>query len=86
MSLNLNRSLVKCLIDTLVAIEFANDVKISDDMAVELLEQISADLQTLTPKDRNTIINEITHLSLTYPNEIRDFVKNLPENLGIAEI
>lgn len=67
MSLILIRSLTKCLIDTIVAIEFNNDLISNEGIAVEVLEQISAELQTLSKIDKNTLINEITHLSQEYP-------------------
>lgn len=85
MSLILIRSLTKCLIDTIVAIEFNDDLIINEDIAVGLLEQISAELQTLSEVDKNTLINEISYLSLEYPRDVSLFVKNLPESIGIAE-
>lgn len=85
MSLILIRSLTKCLIDTIIAIEFNDDLISNEDMAVGLLEQISAELQTLSEVDKNTLINEIAHLSREYPKDVSLFVKNLPESIGIAD-
>jgi hypothetical protein len=83
MSQNLTRSLIKSLIDTLIAIEFSTETIVDEDVAVEILEQISAELQTLSALDKATLVNEISHLSQQYPKEFHEFVKSLPENLGI---
>lgn len=59
---------------------------ISDEgMAVGLLEQISAELQTLSEVDKNTLIKEIVHLSLEYLKDVSLFVRNLSESIGVAD-
>lgn len=83
MSKNLINNLTKCLVNTVVSIELTNQDNINDDFAVELLEQISSDLQSLSDKEKTIIIKQIELLSTSYPPDVGNFVKLLPQNLGI---
>jgi hypothetical protein len=71
------------LVNTVVSIELTNQDNINDDFAVELLEQISSDLQSLSDKEKTIIIKQIELLSTSYPPDVGNFVKLLPQNLGI---
>lgn len=84
MSQILNKHIIKCLIDTLIDLEFAEENSIDDDFAVELLEQISADLQTISNADKVVVTKAIEDLSKSYPNIVSDFVRKLPHTLGIS--
>lgn len=84
MSQMLTKTLIKCLVDVLIALEFLEDEdNINEDQVIQLMEQISDQLQNLTDEDKAILIEEIAQLSKEYSAEVAEFVKNIPENFGI---
>jgi len=80
---NLINNLTKCLVDTLIAIEFSDEKVINKDLAVNLLEQLSAELYQLHKSDKDVLIEIIFQLSKEYPDKYKQFIQELPDNLGI---
>lgn len=83
MSQNLNKLLIKCLVENLIAIEFSDKSLVDEDFSINLIEQISFNLQDISNHDRNTLIHEFNSLSLLYEDTISSFVRKLPETLGL---
>lgn len=83
MSQKYNEKLIKCLVDTIVFLEFTNDGSIQEDVAIQLLEQIAYELQFLDSEDKIDMANKIISMSSLYPDEKQPFVMGLPEVLGI---
>ncbi len=83
MSSNFTNTLVKCLLDTLIFLEFTNPNLLNEDVAIELLEQISSKLQNMTEKEKQIFIAELENLKTFYPKNMQKFIENLPENIGL---
>jgi hypothetical protein len=85
MTIDEHTILAKIVVDIAIFCEFTNDDLLSEDTAVEMLEQLAFRLKELDIVDKADITAQFERLSLDYPQEkIADFVRGLPESLGIA--
>lgn len=78
-----SRLLVKVIADIAIALEFTNETLINPDVAIELQENIAANLQSLDEVEREDIAREFICISALYNGEIADYVRSLPANHGI---
>ncbi len=85
MELDLNKSLTKTLLDIIICLENVKNEDIDDDFIIQLLEQISYNLNLLSSSDKNTFINIIRDLSNSYVEEEKNLVLSLPYALGIID-
>ncbi len=72
--------LVKALVDTLIFIEFSD--AIHEDDSVKLEEQIANELQQMSQDNRLELMSILKSIADQYGDKT-DFVKNLPETLGL---
>lgn len=85
MTIDEHTILAKIVVDIAIFCEFTNDDLLNEDTAVEMLEQLAFRLKELDTVDKADITAQLERLSLDYPREkIADFVRGLPESLGIA--
>lgn len=81
--MNSNIKLVKVIADLAVFLEFTSEDLLDPDLAVEALEQIASELQLMNTQDRNDVANIFRNISTEYTDDIVEFVRELPESLGI---
>ncbi|EAW1721558.1 hypothetical protein AHX05_22830 [Salmonella enterica subsp. indica] len=75
--------LVKIIVDLAIFLEFTSSDLLDPDCAVEAMEDISAELQSLSSEDRVNIAEIFKDLSQKYTGDKAAYVRSLPESLGI---
>lgn len=81
--MNNNIKLVKVIADLAVFLEFTNEDLLDPDLAVEALEQMASELQLMDVQDRNDLANTFRSISKEYTGDKSEYVRELPESLGI---
>lgn len=81
--MNKDMQLVKIIADLAVFLEFTDEELLDPDLAVEALEQVAAGLQLMDNHQRNEIANTLKDLSKQYTGDKEEYVRNLPESLGL---
>ena len=80
----LNQVLVKCLIETLIFLEFTDEKLLHLDSAVEMQELIASHLNALDKEDKALLKNLIKDIGNEHEVEnIKRFILSLSESLGI---
>ncbi len=80
---NYDQKLVKLLIDNLILLEFTDNQLMDEDYAVQIMEGIASELQSMDDESKKRLLSRIDSMIDSYPDTRRDFVKNLPETLGL---
>ncbi|WP_436857394.1 hypothetical protein [Citrobacter tructae] len=75
--------LIKIIADLAIFLEFTSPDLLDTDCSIEAMESIAAELQSLNHEDRDNIADLFNTLSKQYVGDKSDFVRNLPESLGI---
>lgn len=75
--------LVKIIVDMAIFLEFSSPDLLDPDCAIEAMEDIAAELQTLNYEDRANIADIFRDISKKYKDDKAEYVINLPESLGI---
>lgn len=83
MSKNSYVSLVRIIVNIAIFLEFTSEERLDPDTAVEMMEQISAELQLFGEDDKKKIIKLFNDISKEYEGKESEFVKELPNSLGI---
>ncbi|WP_126355996.1 hypothetical protein [Cedecea lapagei] len=83
MSKNSHTRLVKVIADIAIFLEFTDEERLDPDTAIEVMEQMSAELQLLDDNDRKDIINIFHNISKEYLGNKSEYVKELPDSLGL---
>lgn len=83
MSKNSNIKLIKIIADLAIFLEFTSEDRLDADTAVEMMEQMAAELQLLDAEDRQDIAKDFLVISEEYTGDKSEFVKELPESLGL---
>ena len=83
MSKNSNIKLIKIIADLAIFLEFTSEERLDADTAVEMMEQMAAELQLLDAEDRQDIVRDFLVISAEYTGDKSEFVKELPESLGL---
>lgn len=78
-----SRQLVKVIADIAIALEFTDETLINPDVAIELQENIAANLQALDEAEKVYIAGEFISISDLYKGKIADYVRLLPANYCI---
>lgn len=78
-----SRQLVKIIADIAIALEFADEILINPDLAIELQESIAGTLQSLDDVEREDIAGAFVTISTLYNGDIADYVRSLPVNYCI---
>lgn len=81
--MNNNIKLVKVIAELAVFLEFTNEDLLDPDLAVEALEQMASELQLMDVQDRNDLANTFRSISKEYTGDKSEYVRELPESLGI---
>ncbi|WP_333855098.1 hypothetical protein [Leclercia sp.] len=81
--MNLLTHLVKVIADMAIFLEFSDEHSLNPDAAVEMLEHIAAELQLLTEDEKGSIISAFAEIAKAYQGDESDFVKALPDTLGL---
>ncbi|MBS9427534.1 hypothetical protein [Photorhabdus akhurstii] len=80
---NSNIRLVKVIIDLAIFLEFTSEELLNPDSAIEIMEQMAAELQLLNDDEKQEVIRLFQDLSDNYTGEVYDYVKGLPGFLGL---
>jgi len=82
---NFKESMVKCLIETMVFLEFTSEELLNPDVAIEMQESISFELGKLSHDEKCELKEMLELISLEYTdNKITQYIKSLPSSLGIS--
>ena len=76
--------LVKIIADLAIFLEFTSEELLDPDAAVEAMEQMAAELQTLNNEDRTNLSNLFIGLSKEYSGDKSEYIRELPESLGLV--
>jgi len=74
---------MKCLVETMIFLEFADENTLDPDSAVEILETISYELQSMDKNNKEHFNEQIEKMVDIYSNDKKEFVKSLPQYLGL---
>ncbi|MFO6300472.1 hypothetical protein [Rahnella selenatireducens] len=83
MSKNSSVKLVKIIANLAIFLEFTDEGQLDPDLALEMMEQMAAELQSLNDDDRNVITKTFQDISREYSGDKCDFIKELPESFGL---
>lgn len=81
--MNKDMQLVKIIADLAVFLEFTDEALLDPDLAVQALEQVAAGLQLMDNHQRNEIANTLKDLSKQYTGDKEEYIRSLPESLGL---
>ncbi|MCE0829051.1 hypothetical protein LVQ78_24045 [Buttiauxella sp. A2-C2_NF] len=81
--MNSHIKLIKIIADFSIFLEFTSEEQLDADTAVEMMEQMAAELQLLDAEDRQDIAIDLLAISAEYTGDKSEFVKELPESLGL---
>ncbi|MFJ5408403.1 hypothetical protein [Pectobacterium punjabense] len=82
--MNRDVRLVKVIADLAIFLEFTDDNHLDPDIAVDAMEQMAAELQLLDEKEKDELINIFKYISSQYEGDKCEYVRDLPESLGLA--
>lgn len=75
---------VRCLIDQLYRIELADDDQVNEDFAVELMENISAELQALDTEELAELTKVISEMAGSENDQARrEYLESFAESFGL---
>ena len=83
MSKNSEVKLAKIVADLAIFLEVTSEELLDPDAAVEAMEQIAAELQLLGDEERNNLAKIFIDLSNGYQGDKSEYVRDLPESLGL---
>ncbi|GKX58677.1 hypothetical protein [Leminorella grimontii] len=75
--------LAKVVADLAVFLEFTGEEQLDPDSAVEAMEQMAGELQSLDDKERENLTGIFIELSNEYEGDKSLYVRGLPEFLGL---
>lgn len=75
--------LIKVIVEMAIFLEFTDEDSLCPDAAVEMMESITAELQQLAYAEKAKVIDSILEIAKTYHADEADFVKALPNTLGL---
>ena len=84
MSQEFNEKLIKCLVETAIFLEFADESVVDPDSSIEMMEIISSELQGLNSRDIKYCSEQIGKIAASYSGAKKEFVMRLPSYLGIT--
>lgn len=85
MTATLDSHLIKALIDIAIFLEFTDDVLLNEDLSVQIMENLAAELQLINKNLIPDLIKSIRSIAHEYKDpEQALFVQQLPETFGIA--
>ncbi|MGC6388437.1 hypothetical protein ACMV8I_12355 [Ewingella sp. S1.OA.A_B6] len=85
MSKNSSVKLVQIIANLAIFLEFTDEGQLDPDLAVEMMEQMASELQSLNDDDRNNITKIFQDISREYTGDKCEFIKKLPESFGLIQ-
>ena len=81
----MNRVLVRVIAHLAVFLEFADEATLDPDVAVKQIEDLAFQLQQLAPTERREFMHLLNEVAGEWAREPeRDYLRSLPEAMGIA--
>jgi hypothetical protein len=84
MNPEIDRNIVKAIVEVAVFLEFSDDDSINPDDAIQALEQLAATLQMASEEVRSSLCSSFRDISGEYKGERAEFVESLGEGLGLT--
>lgn len=81
--MNNDTCLIKIIANMAIFLEFTDEESLEPDIAVEMMESISAELQRLNSDDKKKVVDVFNEISEEYKGEQVAYIKQLPEMLGL---
>ncbi|HJD65893.1 MAG TPA: hypothetical protein LFV91_02250 [Rickettsia endosymbiont of Bembidion nr. Transversale] len=81
----LNKHLIKIVVDILISLEFCSDDMIDQNYAVQIMENIAAELNLMNKEQKKDFVKILEELFEIYKDEKKDFVKRIGENFGLMQ-
>lgn len=75
--------LTKIVLDLAIFFEFSEETYIDEDLAVELLENISAEFASLSDASKKHLIKVVTRLTAEYEGDKKEFLEEFSKNFGL---
>jgi len=86
MSILFNKHIAKVIADVAVFLEFTDDDLLNQDLAIEAMEQMAAELQLMREEEKVSLSLAFEEISNEYLDPIcKEFVKNLSYSFGIND-
>jgi len=82
-SVTQSHHLIKVIADMAIFLEFTGENSLNPDAAVEMMEHIAAELQLLKDDEKIRVIDSFAEIAKAYRGDESDFVKALPDTLGL---
>ena len=82
--MSFNNHLVKAIVDIAFFLEYSGPEILDQDVAVEAMEQLADELLQMTDSDQKQLAQQIVECATLYEDADRDFVRGLPEALGLG--
>ncbi|WP_448147894.1 hypothetical protein [Labrys miyagiensis] len=83
MGKNIDLGMVRSIVNFAIFLEFTGKDRLDEDLSIEMMEQLSADLKSMDKYDQESLARQIVFVSTEYQGDVREFVENLPESLGL---
>ena len=85
MSQEIDKHVVRALVDLALFLEFAADDVLDPDAAIQRLEQLASTLQMMDLESQSSLCSQFRSIAMDYSDEQADFVESLGEALGLIE-
>jgi hypothetical protein len=82
----LDDAFIRAIVEFSVFLEFSPERIIDPDAAVEVFEQLAATLQSGGSEARSCFCSRVPVMAAKYSGAQSDFVRSLPENLGLNSL
>jgi hypothetical protein len=85
MSQEVDKSLVKAIVEIAVFLEFSGDEVIDQDSAVQAMEQLASTLQEAGIETKQSLCNQFGDIAKEHSGERAEFVESLADALGLLD-
>ncbi|WP_233237929.1 hypothetical protein [Bordetella sp. LUAb4] len=85
MSQEIDRQVVRALVEVTVFLEFSDEQAINPDAAVQVFEQLASTLQKMESKNKSSLRSQFQKIAMEYMAAQAEFVQDLGEALGLIE-
>ncbi|EJL98178.1 hypothetical protein PMI18_04116 [Pseudomonas sp. GM102] len=85
MSQEINKQIVRAIVEVAVFLEFSGEEAINSDAAVQVLEQLASTLQMMDSETKSSLCSQFENIAVEYSDEQAEFVESLGEALGLIE-
>ncbi|MDR6914449.1 hypothetical protein J2X66_001313 [Pseudomonas sp. 3296] len=85
MNQEINKQVVRAIVEVAVFLEFSGEEAINPDAAVQMLEQLASTLQMMDSKNKSSLCSLFENIAVEYSGEQAEFVESLGDTLGLIE-